>query len=151
MSTPDFRENQKFWQKFPGKNLNFSSRIPGNAYILAFLGVLSTKIPGNSRKGWPQISTKTKNCGRHFSGKNPNFVSRISRNPYILAFLHKLLTQIPGNSRRGVTNFGEFWRKLWISKNQEFSGNHNFFLDATFFVKYNVHHFNMSFLIVWTS
>ena len=68
-STPDFRENSKFWQKFPGKNLNFGSKIPGNPYIPAFLGVLSTKIPGNSWKCWPPIFVKIRNFDRNFPGK----------------------------------------------------------------------------------
>ena len=67
--TPKCRENSKFWWKFPGKNLNFGSRIMGNTYIPAFSGGLSTKIPGNSGKGRPQIFVKTKNFDRNFPGK----------------------------------------------------------------------------------
>ena len=48
MRAPKCRENSKFWWKFPGKNLDFGSRILGNPYIPAFFGVVSTKIPGNS-------------------------------------------------------------------------------------------------------
>ena len=112
--------------------LTSSSRIPGNAYILVFLGVLSTKIPGNSGKRWPHVFVKTKKFDRNFPGKILNFISRMSRNPYILVFLHNLLTQIPGNFCRDVTNFGVFWRNSWISKNSKFPGNHNFFLRLLF-------------------
>ena len=77
------------------------SRTSGNTYILAFLAILSTEIPGNFRKDGAQISTKNRNPGRHFSGKNLNFISRISGNTYILAFLHIVLITIPGNFRKG--------------------------------------------------
>ena len=67
--TPKCRENSKFTWKFPRKNLNFSSRIPGNPYIPALSGGLSTKIPGNSWKARPRIFVKTKNFDRNFPGK----------------------------------------------------------------------------------
>ena len=89
---PKCRENLEFSWKFPGKNLDFSSSILGNPYISAFSGVLSTKIPGNSRKCRPRIFVKTRNFDRNFPGKNLNLVSRISGNPYILAFLWVVLT-----------------------------------------------------------
>ena len=49
--------------------MNLVSRIRGNTYILAFLVILSTKIPGNSRKCQPPIFVKTKNFGENFPGK----------------------------------------------------------------------------------
>ena len=100
--------------KFSGKNLNFVLSISWNTYIIEFLVILSTEIPGNSWKRRPQIFVKTRNCGWHFPGKNLIFVSMISGNTYIITFLHIVMTTIPGNFRKGHLDFDKNW-KFWRS------------------------------------
>ena len=56
-------KTRNFGRHFSRKNLGGGSSISGNPYIIAFLNVVSTEIPGNSKKGGVPILTKTVNFG----------------------------------------------------------------------------------------
>ena len=197
--TPKCRENLEFSWKFPGKNLSFSSSIPGNPYILAFLDLPSTKIPGNSWKCRPPIFVKIRNFDKNFPGKfwlsawefrdtriflhfwefcRPKFLGirenidpRFSWKFKIRVDTFRGKVCILSRECRETRIFLHFctswWHKfpgilveVWLisgrfDENCEFWKIRNFqeiiiFLEATFFVKSDILHFVMSFIIVWT-
>ena len=108
----------EFRKNFPGKFWIGGSWISGNTYILEFLVILSTKIPGNSRKCRPQIFVKTKNFGENFPGKSEFRLEYFGKHVYSCIFTHwgdlnsrefqkRWGPDFDENQKLGSTRFGE--------------------------------------------